>query len=338
MNRPFSYLAGALGGLLLLSAVDRALPQAATTDTLQLEAKIPLGKINGRIDHMAVDLQRGRLFVAELGNNTVGVVDLNQGKVAYRIAGLSEPQGIAYLPTTDTIFVANRGDGSVRVFRGGDYAPVARLDLEDDADNVRFDRATGRVLVGFGSGGIAVIDPSKNEKIADTPLAAHPESFQIAPSSGRVYVNLPKASSLAVLASDLRTHQIWKLRYGANYAMTLDTDRHRVLAAFRQLARLVAYDEETGKAAVDVETCGDIDDLFYDSARRRIYVICGSGVVGVLDAASDSYARIARLSTAAGARTGLFVPELNALFVAVRGHSGGAPAIWKYRLGAVPRP
>ena len=66
----------------------QAIAQTGETRPLQLEAKIPLGDVRGRIDHMAVDLKRQRLFVAELGNDSVGVVDLaNQqsGPNHYRI-------------------------------------------------------------------------------------------------------------------------------------------------------------------------------------------------------------------------------------------------------------
>ena len=45
-----------------------------------------------------VDLARQRLFVAELGNGSLGVVDLAQGKVLHRIDGLKEPQGVTYAP------------------------------------------------------------------------------------------------------------------------------------------------------------------------------------------------------------------------------------------------
>jgi len=54
---------------------------------LLLETKIPLGSVSGRIDHFAVDPGRQRLFVAELGNNSVGVIDLKQPKVLRTIAG-----------------------------------------------------------------------------------------------------------------------------------------------------------------------------------------------------------------------------------------------------------
>ena len=47
---------------------------------LILEAKIPLGQVSGRIDHLGIDVKRQRLLVAGLGNNSVGVVDLAAGK------------------------------------------------------------------------------------------------------------------------------------------------------------------------------------------------------------------------------------------------------------------
>jgi DNA-binding beta-propeller fold protein YncE len=83
--------------------------------SLRLEAKIPFGQVSGRIDHMAVDLARERLFVAELGNGTVGVVDLRAKRGLQRLKGFREPQGVGYVGSTDTLYVASGGDGSLRV-------------------------------------------------------------------------------------------------------------------------------------------------------------------------------------------------------------------------------
>ena len=139
-------------------------PAATSAQTasppLILEAKIPLGQVSGRIDHLGIDLERKRLLVAELGNNSLGVVDLSAGKVLHRIDGVSEPQGAAYVPSSDSIFVASAGDGSVRVLRGEDLTPISRIELGDDADNVRVDAAHKQVLVGYGKGALAVIDLS----------------------------------------------------------------------------------------------------------------------------------------------------------------------------------
>src|ERR1700687_2953953 len=164
-----------VGAATLSVAVGRSPAQTANSFPLQLEAKVPLGDVRGRIDHMAIDLARQRLFVAELGNDSVGIVDLKSRKVIQTIFGLKEPQGVGYVPTMETLYVANARDGSVNAFLGADYSPAGRIDLGDDADNIRVDAAADQVLVGYGSGGLAVIDAKSFRKIADIPLRAHPE-------------------------------------------------------------------------------------------------------------------------------------------------------------------
>src|SRR5262249_8572227 len=151
--------------------------QTPETPVLSLEAKIPLGAVKGRIDHMAVDPMRSRLFVAELENNSVGIVDLKDRKVVHVITGLTEPQGVGYEPSTDTLYVANGGDGSVRLYRGADYVEISRIDLRDDADNIRVDPIAKHVLIGYGGGGIATIDPATRSKIADFPVAGASGGF-----------------------------------------------------------------------------------------------------------------------------------------------------------------
>ena len=145
---------------------------------LVLERTIALKGVTGRIDHLAVDLARKRLFVAELGNGTVDVIDLAAGNVIRRIEGLKEPQGLAYAPAADILAVASAGDGSVRLFRGAELSPAGTVDLGDDADNIRLDARTGNLVVGYGSGGLAVIDPAKASLLSRIPLPAHPEGFQ----------------------------------------------------------------------------------------------------------------------------------------------------------------
>ena len=163
----------------LLVACQEGTAVSATTDALMLESKIPLGDVAGRIDHLAVDLAHRRLFIAELGNNSVSVVDLADGKVLHRISGLKEPQGVGYLPSTDTLYVANAGDGAVHRFKGSDFGALGALKLGDDADNIRIDTAANQVIVGYGSGALAMLDATSGSKVGEIPLSEHPESFQL---------------------------------------------------------------------------------------------------------------------------------------------------------------
>jgi hypothetical protein len=149
-------------GLSLLAAVmaQASVSRAAEPNPpLQLEATVPLADVSGRIDHMAIDLARNRLILAELGNGTVDVIHLSVGKPVQRLSGLREPQGVGYMASTDLIAVASAGDGSVRLYRGEDLAPVAALSLGDDADNVRVDPRNETFVVGYGSGGVAGAEP-----------------------------------------------------------------------------------------------------------------------------------------------------------------------------------
>ena len=145
---------------------------------LTLESTIELPGVDGRIDHMVVDLDHHRLFVAALENGTVEVVDLDKGKVTGRIGNLREPQGLAYLASSNELVVAT-GDGTVRFYRADDLVQSGDIKLGDDADNVRIDPTTGSVVVGYGNGALAVIDPVSRRLSGTIALSAHPESFQI---------------------------------------------------------------------------------------------------------------------------------------------------------------
>ena len=299
---------------------------------LVLEAKIPLGQVSGRIDHLGIDLKRQRLFVAELGNNSLGVVDLAAAKVLRTVTGLSEPQGVAYVPFADSVFVANAGDGSVHVLRGDDLAPIGRIELGEDADNVRVDPQRNRVLVGYGNGALAVIDPAARTKAADIRLKGHPEGFQIDETGSNVFVNVPDARDVEVvdLASE-GNRSLPMQGAGSNFPMAIDRDAHRVLVAFRNPPTLMALSSQDGRSVAKIDTCGDADDVFVDPTRRRVYVSCGEGVVDVLEQVEAGYRRLARVPAVSGARTSLFVPELDRLFVAVRARSNEPAAIWVFR-------
>jgi hypothetical protein len=320
----------------ILLAASLTWPAALLAQTpsapLTLEVKIPLGEVSGRIDHLGIDLPRRRLFVAELGNDSVGVVDLAAGKTMRTIRGLSEPQGVAYAAFADSVYVANGGDGSVRVLRGEDLAPVGRIELGNDADNVRIDTARNRVLVGYGKGALAVIDPASHSKTAEIPLKAHPEGFQIDEPGRQVFVNVPDARGIEVADLDSRSGRSFPTEgMRANFPMALDREARRVVVVFRSPPALMALSTQDGHIAAKIETCGDADDVFIDARRHRVYVSCGEGVVDVLEQDQAGYRRLARVPTVSGARTSLFVPELDRLYLAVRASSGERPAIWVFR-------
>jgi DNA-binding beta-propeller fold protein YncE len=313
-----------------LVAAAPALAQQGSGSFLKLERKVPLGAVKGRIDHLAFDTSRQQVFIAELANNTVGIVELGSGRLVHRIGGLREPQGVAYAASADALFVATGGDGMVRLFRGGDFAPIGQLELGSDADNVRVDSGKGLVFVGYGSGALAVIDPANRAKIKDIPLSAHPESFQLSAGATRIFVNVPNAKSIIVLDPQSGGQEIWPT--GAdrgNFAMALDEENQRVLVLYRNPPKLSARHMRTGAVITERETRGDADDAFLDVRRQRVYVTCGEGFIDVLDTSSQ-FVRLARLPTRPGARTSLFIPSLDRLAVAVPASASEPAELWIY--------
>jgi len=299
----------------------------AAEPPLVLERSIRLPDVRGRIDHMAIDLGRNRFIVAELGNGSVDVVDIDDGRVVKRITNLPEPQGVAYAARGNVILVANAGDGSVRFFGADDLTPLGTVALGGDADNIRIDPRTGLAVVGYGNGGLAVIDPVARRRLAVVKLPVHPEGFQIDPATGHAFVNLPETRQIAAVDLDARTViAYWRLtRWSANFPMVL-AHNGQLVTVFRSPPNLVVLDPRNGAVIQNLPVCGDADDVFVDEKRQRLYVSCGSGEVAVMGHDASGWVRLASIKTASGARTSLFVPELDRLFVAERSGSAGPDA------------
>jgi DNA-binding beta-propeller fold protein YncE len=296
--------------------------------TLELQAKILLPNCKGRIDHLAFDVDHRRLFVAELGNDTVAVVDVDRRRLEQRLEGLKEPQGLAYFASLHRLYVAEGGDGTVRAYDAASFRQVATTKLSGDADNVRIDPAASRVYVGYGDGALAVLDPGSLHTLGNIPLKEHPESFQLSPIDGRIYVNVPSAKEIAVLDRKAgRQLAFWTAsEWAANYPMAIDEQSQSVLSVFRRPARLARYSMKDGTVSAQVEVCGDADDIFVDVKREHVYVICGEGVVDVLDRETLKLAE--KFPTSPGARTGLYSPDADLLFVAARAEGGHDAAVW----------
>lgn len=242
------------------------------------------------------------------------------------------------MPATDRLYVANGKDGSVRILDGTSYALLKTVDYGDDADNVRYDASRERVYVGYGGGALGELDKQGN-KVGDTKLGSHPESFQLEKGSSKIYVNLPKSRKIVVVDREKRSIKAnWgtdmdfansdRIR-GRNgiYPMALDEKDHRLFVVARVPARLL-FKTDNGTIIQRLSAIGDCDDVFYDPQRRRIYATGGEGGISVFEQQNaDHYRELARITTVKGARTGFFSPELDRLYVAVRRQGKQSAAI-----------
>lgn len=301
--------------LLLLTA-----PGRAQRPMLRQVAAIPLENVNGRIDHFSYDALHRRLFLSALGNHTVEVIDTQSNKRLHTIPRLAEPQGVLYVGRTNRIFVATAGDGDVRLFDGSSYQLLRTVRLGGDADNLRYDPAESQVVVGYGEGALAFLNDASGQVVRQIPLPAHPESFQLEPDGGRIFINLPDARHTIAVADRTsgKVAATWSLKAGGNFPMALDAAKRRLFVVCRHPAQLEVLDIQTGTPVAEMSAPGDADDIYYDAARRLIFISGGEGSLAViLQVDANHYHTVQSIATAPGARTSCYVADLNRLYVAV---------------------
>jgi len=301
-------------------------------EKITLISKITLPDVKGRIDHITFDPVNHLAFVAALSNNTVEVVNIETKQVIHTIAGLHEPQGVLYTSSFKRLVVANGDNGNCVFFDAGTYKESGFVKLKNDADNMRYDTASHFLYIGYGDGGIAVIDAKLMQQTTNIPLDGHPESFQISKKQNRIYINVPGADEIEV--ADLSTTKIiskWKnSNASSNFPMALDEDNKRLFIACRRPATLKMINTETGKDIYSVSCAGDADDVFYSDSL--VFVSAGKGFIDVFRINQSGLSKINHIETSNGARTSFLLALERKFLLAVPAHNGKPAALWVYRI------
>jgi DNA-binding beta-propeller fold protein YncE len=318
--------------LLLLSAI--LLP--AQTAPLSLSRAIELPGGSARFDHFAGDLAGNRRVAAATGNHSIEVLDLAAGKATQSIPGLGKPHGLAF--ADGALYVADGALAQLRRYKGSPLALAGSLPLSGDADDMVYDAARHQLFVGHGTGEaaaparVAVVDTLRFALLADLPVPAHPEALEIDPDGRRVFVNIADTAEIVVIDAESRSiAATWKLtRAAGNVPLAYDPARRRLYLGCRKPPTLLTLDAATGNELSAVPAAAGADDLFLDPARNRVYVIGGAGEVSVHQLGPAAPAALGILKTAPGAKTGLFVPARNLLFVGIPGAAPAAASIRAY--------
>jgi DNA-binding beta-propeller fold protein YncE len=322
----------------LIEAVVAALAFTAAASAqpprLELVQTIALDGKAGRLDHLALDTKHGRLFIANLSNDSLDVVDLKAGKLIRQISGQGKAQGVAYAADLDRVFVGCGTPGQCNVFDGASYRLLHSLNMPA-ADNVRYDPGAGLVHVVHAEHALTVFDGRTFAVKATVKLPGPPEALQLDVKRKRLYVNTHQPAQVAVV--DLGTHEVIDriplTLAEANYPMALDLARQQVFIGCRKKPMVVALDPAARKELYAADIPGDVDDLFFDAQRDRLYAICGEGSVAVLErGAGGRFAVAEAVPTRKLARTGLFDPDGGRLFVVLpRLGAGEGPCVRIYR-------
>ncbi len=313
-------------------------PRAKADEPAPLERVqvIPLhGRPDKKLDHMTLDAKRDRLLVANMANRTLDVIDLKAGKLLKEIPDQRGIQGVAYAPDLDRVFVGLGVGGLCNAFDGETYKLLKHVKLDTDVDNVRYDPRGQRVYAAHLEKSLAVLDGRTLEVVTDLPLPGFPEAFWLEKGRRRLYANVPSLNQVLVLdAEKNKVIDRYPLkRAGVNYSLALDEGNRRLFVGCRKVPMVVVLDLDSGKEINGVSIPGDIDDLFYDVKRKRLYASCGEGFLAVIrQIDADRYELAAKLPTSRLARTCFFDSATGRLFLAVPRQQGKeGPELWVYR-------
>ncbi|HTQ71253.1 MAG TPA: hypothetical protein VMH92_07135 [Acidocella sp.] len=300
----------------------------------------------GDFDHFAVDTRRNRLLLAAEDHGTVEVFNLNTGIHERTLTTFATPHAILYLPDVDRLIITDSGTVGTQILDAKSYKVIGRIKLAPGADSMTYDAQSHRLYIVSGGKDVGMKDCFLNEVDPDTGHVYRKLVFQsdnvqavAAEANGdRLFVNVAGNNTVAVVdKTTLKVIADWPLT-GAqtNLTMALDEADHRLFVGTRNPSKLFVLNTDTGAVVASLAAPATSDGLFYDSALKRIYIPGGDGFLGVYQQQdADHYVQLARVASAPGAKSGMLLPSLNRIYLAVSpGDNGkGGAILW---FGLVP--
>jgi len=335
MNKRKLFLVAAF----LLSAQVVAAQNAAP---LKLAAKYEMpASVKGRFDHLGIDAAGNRLFVVAEEAKEVLVFDLATGKFIRDIK-VEHPHAVLYREDLNRIYITDEGKGVLNIYDGKTYDPVKTVALKVDADSIGYDPATKYLYIDNGGDNahetftmLSVVDTTAATKIADIKIDGDTlEAMALEKSGDKLFLNNPAKNEVEVI--DRKANKLvasWPVKLGkSNATMALDESVHRLFVGCRSGA-IVVFDSQTGKELQALPVGKGVDDLMFDPASKRIYAASGgTGAVDVYkETDPDHYQSLGHVPSGPGAKTGLFVSQLNRIFVPVppRGTTPGEVYVYQ---------
>jgi DNA-binding beta-propeller fold protein YncE len=307
---------------------------------LKLAQTIPLpGLKDGDFDHFQEDSGGGRLFLAAEDNSTIEVIDLRSNKLVGKIPGAKAPHSMGYNSELNKLYVVDDGGpNQVEIFDGTSFKLLGTIPMEAHADVSVYD--PGSKLFYVGNGGrqakeeytlISIVDTTTDKKVGDIKIDGDRiESIRLEGKGPRMFVNVYYKGVVAVVDRTKRAViATWSYaQEGKNFgSMAFDEPDHRLFVHARDPGKVLVIDSDSGKLITSLPCVGDYDDAIYDSASKRLYLI-GTPFLKVWQKSSegDRYDTLGQVPTAFHSITGILVPSLNRLFIAVN-HHGSTDAV-----------
>src|ERR1700720_4212650 len=309
---------------------------------LRLTQTIPLPGVKGRLDHMGIDLEEKRLFVAAAANNSLEVVDLTGGEGAKSLTGFNDTQDALFLGGDFNKLYVSSLDGHLRVFQGETFRLIQGFKIEPDSNRLFYDPTTNLIYFGYGGQNagfdayerVGILQPKRGagydqlvaDMIAPTPRPGH--LAEIAIDDNGILLICDSRADL-IYQFDTRKRELiksWPARGDGAGDMALDPIRHRLFVGTRIPPEMTVYDSLSGKEIQSLPAPEAMEGVYYDGNLKRVYMTGGRwygspaaspGWIYVYEQKDpDHYDVISKIKTRPGSGTSLLVPQFNRFYVA----------------------
>jgi YVTN family beta-propeller protein len=283
----------------------------------------------GDFDHIYADLAGKRLILAAEDHGSLELFNLDDLKHVKTIAGVETPHAFLALPEKNLLIVTDSGKGGTKKFDFKTLKPLGALKaVGPGADSMEYDKASGHAFINTGGKDAEMteafleeLDPVAGKQLAKIKFASNSlQGLTLSPDGKSVYVMDQGNNKLVTI--DRATRKVtsaWPVEGVGQAAMIqFDAAHRRIFVGTRKPGKLIVFDADSGAQVATLAGPEKCDQLIYDAGSQRIYMLGGDGNIVVFrQNDANSYAELARVPSAEGAKTGLLVPELHRLFVAV---------------------
>jgi len=303
--------------------------QASANAPFHIMKRAVIQNYKGDFDHFAADLESNRLFLAGEDGGSLEVFDIKNLTQITSIKGFEEPHAIFLDKKRNRMIVTDSGKSMTKILDLNSYKILGQINLTQGADVLAFDASNENLWIVTGGKNskpklkqttLSIFNLNSNKVIMDIAIESDfVEGIVFENSGNRAFVNVSGKSSVFVFDKNkFNLLDQWSLTMGQkNSSIALDENNSRLFVVSREPFKFIVIDNKIGKEIVSFDLPKRTNELIFDKVNKRIVALGDDYVATFFQKNANEYIELPRSLTSVGAKTGIFVPEISALFVAV---------------------
>jgi DNA-binding beta-propeller fold protein YncE len=296
--------------------------------SVRLIKSVELAGYTGDFDHFAVDYDRNRLLLAAEDHGTLEVFDLKTSAHLLTVGGFGNPHSILARKGVATLFITDSEKQMSTIRDANTLTKQKTVTLTPGADTAKYDAASNTLYVVTGgkdvdmkTANLEAVNPDTGDRKALLTFPDnHVEAMAFVEGDPRLFINLTQTNKLAVVdRNTMKVLHVWPVPPAQQNAMVaFDQGQHRLYVVCRQPGMVVVMSSDTGAVVGTQPAPLRADEVQYDASSHRLYVPGGEGYMGIYDTSDPDHLKLLeKVTTAPGAKTGLLLPGMHRLFLAV---------------------